>query len=307
MKNVNKILLITLTNIGDAVLSLPVVLVLKEKYPSAKLDVLLGQPPAELFKKISYFRQVIVYNKKVSWLRKLNLILRLRREKYDLIIDLRHSLFPLFIGAKRHTPLLFRVPKKIKHIRDFYLWKLKISGVNFSTFSLHNLFAISPNEEKMVNNFLKTKGIYEQDKLIIFAPGAKDKIKRWRTENFAWLSDKLTEQGRIILVGSSEEKNVIDEIISFARKIPLRLDGKIDLKNLIVLLKRCSLFVGNDSAPMHISSLLENPTIGIFGPTDVEKFKPLGKKSRVIKKGASINLVKPQEVLEVAKELIKNG
>ncbi len=305
-RNINKILLITLTNIGDAVLTLPVALVLREKFPSARLDALLGPRPQQLFKKISYFHQTIAYDKRIILREKIKLVLKLRKEKYDFIVDLRHSLFPLFIGAKYHTPLLFRIPEQIRHIRDFHLYKLKLSGVEFTNFSSDNPFGISPDEKERIDELLADKGVCPEDKLIVLAPGAKDKIKRWKAENFAWLSDKLTEQRKVILVGSKEDKKIIDRIVSLLEKEVLRLDGQLGLKDLVVLLKRCALFIGNDSAPMHMSSLLEIPTIGIFGPTDVKKAGPLGKRSKAIKKGSSIDSVKLEEVLEAAKELLKD-
>jgi len=348
MKDINKILLITLTNIGDAVLTLPVALVLKERFPSAQLDVLLGPRAQGLFRKIPYFHQTIVYDKRITLSEKIKLVLKLRKEKYDLIVDLRHSLFPLFIGARYHTPLLFRVPEQIRHKRDFHLYKLKLSGVDFTpsespgspwagkeylprtnvlvrgllrkgrvkaspfltgvtNFSFDNPLGISADEERRIDELLADKGIYPEDKLIVLAPGARDKKKRWDPEKFACLVDKLTEQGKVILVGGAEEKGVINEVISLTAEKPLRLDGEIDLKELAVLLKRCTLFIGNDSAPMQIASLLRTPTIGIFGPTDVQRFKPLGKKSRVIKNGSSMNSVKPEEVLEAARELLKDS
>lgn len=306
MKNINKILLITLTNIGDAVLTLPVALVLREKFPSARLDVLLGPRPQQLFKKISYFHQAIVYDKRVILREKIKLVLKLKKEKYDLIVDLRHSLFPLFIGARYRTPLLFRIPEQIRHIRDFHLRKLKLSGVEFTNFSSDNPFGVSSDEKEKIDELLADKGIYPEDKLIVLAPGANDKVKRWKAENFAWLSDKLTEQKKVILVGSKEDSKSIDKIVSLSVNMPLRLDGQLGLKDLAVLLKRCALFIGNDSAPMHISSLLGIPVVGIFGPTDVERSKPLSKKSRAIKNGSSIDSVKPEEVLEAAKELLKD-
>jgi len=306
LKDIRKILLITLTNIGDAVLTLPVALVLKEKFPSAYLDVLLGPKPYELFRNIPYFSKVIPYDKRMPCFRKIRLILKLRRERYDLVVDLRHSLFPLFLKPRYSTPLLFKVSKEIKHKQDFHLYKLKLAGVDFVGFSSDNPFGINFNEGRKIDDLLISKGIYSEDKLIVLAPSARDRGKRWGAQNFARLSDALSREGKVVLVGSKEDKEVIEEVLFFSKSKPLRLDGELDLRDLVVLLKRADLFIGNDSAPMQIASLLGIPTIGIFGPTEVEKYKPLGDRSRAIRKGRSVDLVLPEEVLKLAKELIRD-
>jgi hypothetical protein len=100
MKEPGKILVVTLSNIGDAVLTLPVIGALRERYKDALIDVVVGPRAAEIFDSDPRINKAYVYDKSASLLAKVSLILDIRKAGYDLAIDLRNSILGLLSGAK---------------------------------------------------------------------------------------------------------------------------------------------------------------------------------------------------------------
>ena len=120
---IKKILFISLSNIGDIVLTTPVLKVLSENFPDAKVDVMVGPNGTELFKKHPAVFKVITYDKHISMREKRRLVKKLRNVKYDLIADMRNSLFPFLLGAKYRTSPIRAVSKGANHKKTEHLRK----------------------------------------------------------------------------------------------------------------------------------------------------------------------------------------
>ena len=106
LKNIHKILFITLSNIGDAILTLPVLSALRDNFPEAGIDVVVGPRPQEVFKKDPRISSVFIYDKHAGLKDKIAFIKKLRAEKYDLAIDMKASFLPFLIGARYGTPII---------------------------------------------------------------------------------------------------------------------------------------------------------------------------------------------------------
>ena len=102
---VRKILVISLSNIGDIILTTPVISILREHFPSSCIKVLVGPKGLSLFENCKTVDEVIIFDKHVSWLKQVNFVLKLRKEKFDLVVDLRNTVIPLLIGARFRTSL----------------------------------------------------------------------------------------------------------------------------------------------------------------------------------------------------------
>ena len=112
---IKRILFISLSNVGDIILTTPVLKVLSENFPEARLDVMVGPRGGELFKNHPAIFKVIIYDKHVPVGNKQRLIRKLRKVKYDLIVDMRNSLFPILLGARYRTSPIHNAPTSIKH------------------------------------------------------------------------------------------------------------------------------------------------------------------------------------------------
>ena len=281
---VKRILFITLSNIGDIVLTTPVLKVLSKNFPEARLDVMVGPNGIELFKKDPAVSEVISYNKHASVHEKRRLVTKLRREKYDLIVDMRNSLFPFLLGAKYRTSLIRIPPKSVKHKKEEHLWKLSSIGMTLDAEDT-SLYIHIPKEdheyiEKIISALDKKKPV------IAVSPGAKSDIKRWPKEKYTKLMEKLIKElgAQIIMVGDKRDSVLVKDILASSGDDIKDLTGATNLTQLASLLGKADLLITNDSAPLHIAGAVNTKVLAIFGPTDPKAYGPMGGEDRVLKK-----------------------
>ncbi len=281
---IKKILLITLSNIGDVVLTLPVLGVLKREFPKAEITVMVGHNAGELFQEDPSVSKVIVYDKHMPLFKKLRLGLELRRLRFDMTVDLRNSLFGLLIGARYNTPFAADRRDAGIHRKDKHLNKLKNLGIDVSNAPFY--ISSGAPDKAHVRAILNEFGILPGDDLVSVCAGAKSHTKRWTLAGFTGLCERLTKETgvKVLLIGDNND-SAINRQIAAGLKNVYDLSGRTNLRELSYLLSLCRLLVTNDSAPLHIASCLNIPTVAIFGPSDPAKYGPLSDKNIVIKKG----------------------
>jgi len=281
---INKVLFITLSNIGDVILSLPVLDVLREKFPSSLITVMAAQRTKEIFENNPFIHKFILYDKKWRLKKKIDLFFQLKKENFDLVVDLRHSLYGWLVSAKFQTPAFFRIfPKNIKHMKERNLYLIRKIVPEIKTPRI-KIFYTDDNNERYIDDLLKKNGISSQDKIIVMACGARSHLKRWRKEGFIDLINELKKDFKIIIVGDGDDQAINSYIFEKTRGNVYDFTAKTTLRELAILLKRSILLVSNDSAVMHLASYLNIPTVAIFGPTDESKYGPWSEKSLVVKK-----------------------
>ncbi|MBF0493778.1 MAG: glycosyltransferase family 9 protein [Candidatus Omnitrophica bacterium] len=294
-EKIKSILFVTLSNLGDIILSTPVLEALSRKYPSAGIDVICGQAGAEMLKKHHAVREITVSTRK-KVLQRIEQLAELRQKAYDIVVDLKNPLLPAFTGRRRFRYLLnlacsyFRRTKVGKvlngrvvggeHKVNEHLSKLALCGIDASDPEFFCL--VDENDEILAENILQNvKG----RKMIILNPGAKSHLKRWSAAKFAELAKKLKEKinAAIIVVGAAEDRLIVDEILSFAKTDLVDMCGKTSVGELMALMSKADLVVTNDSAPLHMASVVNAPTVAVFGPTDERKYGPVSGRHKVIK------------------------
>ncbi|MDP2939243.1 MAG: glycosyltransferase family 9 protein [Candidatus Omnitrophota bacterium] len=279
---VKKILFITLSNIGDCILTLPVMDALKKNFPNAKFYVLVGPKARELFVNDPKIEKIIIYDKQKPWQDKAKLTLDLRKEKFDIIVDLRNSAFALLLKARLKTTPFLRIPRRILHMKERHLLRLK-AILDFP--ENYNSLSIYPSlmGKDYIENLLKDEGIVSGEKLLFVGPGAANHIKQWDAAGFAKVCDKLIEEFKvkIIFVGDDKDKKIVSLIISLMKNKAVDFSGKTTLRELAFLLQKAQLLISCDSAVMHMASYLNIPVFAIFGPTNSKKYGPWSDKSSI--------------------------
>ena len=119
--DINKILFMTLSNIGDVILTLPVLDSLRANYPKAKITVMCGVRPASIFKDNPFIDRLIIYDKHCGFNEKIGLFNTLRKEDFDLIVDLRNSFLSRILPAQYKTSPFLTLPRQISHMRHRHL------------------------------------------------------------------------------------------------------------------------------------------------------------------------------------------
>lgn len=275
---IKRILVIGLSNIGDAILTSPVIAVLRKKFPSAHLALLVGPRAFAVFKNDGRIDKKIIYDKTIHWKNKLRLVNRLRQDKYDLVVDLRNTGFSVFLGARYRTSIFKKPPKSLVHMIDRHLWKLKSLGIDVGD-RISPSVMFSDEDKQNAEKMLKRWQIKQNQNILAVACGSRNTTKRWEKSGFIQLIQKLVKKYklRIIIIGDSQDSLITDEIIQEITPKPINACGKTTIGELACILSKCRLLVSNDSAPMHLAWAMNTPVVSIFGPTDYRKYAPRGK------------------------------
>jgi ADP-heptose:LPS heptosyltransferase len=110
-----KILVITLSNFGDVILTTPVIMRLVRKFPEARITVVVGPRAQSVLQRSPDIHKIVVYDKKASLWGKIKFILELRKTKYDWVVDLRNTAIPFLVSCKHRTPLFRKFSKRLDH------------------------------------------------------------------------------------------------------------------------------------------------------------------------------------------------
>jgi ADP-heptose:LPS heptosyltransferase len=315
---VKRILVITLSNVGDIILTTPVISALSKKLPGARIDVMVGPRGRGIFDKDPLIFKIIIYDKHLPIGEKRRLQLKLKKLRYDLVVDIRNTVFPLLIGPKYRTATIQKFPRSVMHRKERHLYRLKSLGID-SPEELPYMH-ITGEDEAYLDKLLKDSGI--TDPIIAVNPGAKSHLKRWTASGFAEVSDRLIAEcgASVVLVGMQEDEPIVRGIISGMKKKPHNLVGKTNIRQLAALLKRSRFLLTNDSAPLHLASAVGTKVVALFGPTDPRKYGPLGEFDVVIREQLScapcekaecirnyecMRLISPDAVFDAAKMILE--
>lgn len=280
-----KILVVRTDRIGDVVLTTPVLKALRDNYPQSHIAMMVAPESRELLEENPYSDEVIVYDKSKGhqgFLGFWRFVLELKKKKFDLAIVLHTKKrtniitfladIPKRVGY-RDKKFGFLLTDKIKDTRslglkhevEYCLDILKYMGME-----VKGAFPYVPLKKDALawaENFLQEAGIKKEERLACIHPGASCVSKRWLKERFIVLANRLLENYalKVILVASGADVMIADEIAKNTRYPVINAAGKTSLPQLAALLKRCSIFISNDSGPVHIASSVGTPVISLFG------------------------------------------
>ena len=280
-----RILIIQTAFPGDVILTLPLLQVLKKNYPESKskIDFLCIPVTSVLLKNNPYVNEVIVYDKRKSDSKDfMSLIRSLKSKKYDLIISphrsFRSALISKLASAKKtisfdRSSMSFLYDEKVIYDKVIHeilrnLSLLKPLGIKTDKIIRPELF-IGKEESDAADKFFLESGIKQNDRIICIAPGSVWFTKRFPKEKFVKVCDLLQNTGsKIILTGGESDKDLTGYIFSNSEnKNITNAAGKFSILGSAELIRRSSLLITNDSAPLHIADAVETKVIAIFGAT----------------------------------------
>ena len=278
--DLKKILIVSHTNIGDVVLTCPVIDIIRQDFPRSKIDIMLGPKAESLFLDNPDFR-IKVFHKHASLKDKKLWFLDLYHEHYDCVIDLRKTALAFFLNARYRTPLILANSNR-GHKKEQHLNRLR-QVYAFDSKAREKLAIQTIKDDEIIYNqyigsFLNGK------KLVVIAPGAADAAKRWHTIGFAEVADYLSKTNCVVFVGDDKDVKIIEDIQGQMKSSSISLAGRFNLRQLAYVLKKSAWSLTHDSAVMHLASYFNVPLIALWGPTDIKKYGPWSDKARVIRK-----------------------
>lgn len=294
-KRGSAILIVSATGLGDTLFALPAIQAIKTSFPSSKLYILTTGIGKELLLHNPYLEQpLVVTAQNIFALRKILCSLNLEtvlmfhtsdRYLLPLVASTRASNIIGIEGEQKGLDALLTIRVKNQNIHeiDKRLLLAKAMGAEPSPAPLQ--IPVTEEEEKEALLFLKKQGWDEKRPLIGLQPGAKDKFKFWPEEYFVKTASALKDYNPFfVITGSMGEANLVKTL---ARQIPgsLPLFGQISLRTLLGVMRKFSLYITNDTGPMHLAFSQNIKTIALFAPTDPRLCGPyLAKNAHVIAK-----------------------
>lgn len=286
MRPIRKILFITLSNIGDCILTMPALDALKNRYPDAAITVFCGPRPAGLFEHDQTIRSTVVYDKRASLRDKARLVLSLITQKFDLVVDMRNSLLGLLLPAGMRFWGASRRLGASAHMRDRHYSVIERPGIPGGTAVPRLSLAVTAADRKTADGLLAQSGVTAAQRFVVVSAGARSAIKRWPRERYAELLRRIIREFgvRVVLLGDRDDAAVNGYLAAQCGSAVVDATGRTTFACAAALLERARLLITNDSANLHLASYLNVPVIGIFGPTDDAKYGPWSRQSATVKK-----------------------
>jgi len=270
-----KILFISSNSIGDAILTTSVLSWLEKTYPTASFTIACGTVPSDIFRATPRLERLIPIKKQKHHKHWIDLWKLCIGTYWDIIVDLRNSAMTRLLFAKKKY---YALPRNTGNHKIEDLAK---------AMKLEKL----PNPKIWTNKITENNAdqiIPKNEKIIAFGPAANWPCKQWQIEKFTKVAKKLISDGKyrgakILVTAAPHEQDQVQPLID---AIPdsdvINLIGK-DLLTVATCIKRCDLFIGNDSGLMHMAAAMNIPTIGLFGPSYDNIYAPWGEKTLVIR------------------------
>jgi heptosyltransferase-3 len=286
----DKILLAKFRNIGDVLLSTPLILNLKNIYPDSQIDVVLNEGCEDMISNNPNVENVIIYER--SRIKQLSIFLQIKEEikftrnirsnSYDIVINLtegdRGAQLALFSGAKIKLGFpvrkgLFSKVKIFDKLGDDEKWQHTVE----KDLQFINLLGKNVGN-KEVKIYWPTEIEQEIDKVLAdnkigqfvhIHPVSRWMFKCWEDDRMAKIIDYLQQDKglKVVITGAPVKKELdrINKILSLCKTKPVNLSGKLTLKHLACLSSKAKLFFGVDTAPMHMAAATNTPVVALFG------------------------------------------
>lgn len=301
-----RVLIVKLRYIGDTLSMVPVAANLKRLSPGTIVEVLVNLGTETVVKHHPCIDRTWTYDyalsKKSGYksiIYQLNLIKKLRSRRYDVVIDYTHgdraALICFLTGAPirithRHADRLSQwlmnrfvnSDPAANHIVDHQLASLKVLGLDGFERKLE--LHVPDSVRRSVDHRIESAGLSSERAWVVLHPGARGGLRRWRSERFGEVARRLqtASSSSVLLLGGPGEEPLLEDVKAHMERPPDLCSADMSLLETGELLRRSTLFIGNDSAPAHLAAAAGCPTLTLFGPTFPHMWRPLSPLGEVV-------------------------
>ena len=306
------ILLIQLGDIGDVVLTFPAVQALRNHFPNARLVLCVREKARDLAADLPWINDLIVVDKQnrtvsdeifyqIDWFN------RLRRFGFDLAIDLRTGTRGAAIAGlsgagyrigrfaddgRLWRNRLFHILVNPENERHEYAVQHNLNilaPLNLSANASRLLFPVPEYRKQRARHLFQDHHISPNRPVMAFHPFSLWSYKEWNPDACVRLIDYVQTRTRVqvVITGAPDERQRAMTLVQRCQTSPVNLAGLTGIGDLAGVLNLCQLFVGVDTAALHLSAAVGTPTIAIFGPSSPVSWAPRGRNHRVVQKSLS--------------------
>jgi len=309
-RNVQRILLIKPSSLGDVICALPVLHGLRRQFPDAHLAWLVSRSLAPLIRHHPDLDDTIEFDRRAmrglpfrhtARRALIDLIRRLRSQRFDCVIDLqglwRSGFFTRATGARarigfadaREMAWIFynrRIQPPAGDIHAVDKNFLVASELGFADQNRVFDLAITDAERDRAADLLAEAGLDPDGAFAAILPGARWDTKQWLTDRFAEVIDGLQRQDHTpcLLLGGPDEVRRCEEVATLCHVSVVSMAGKTGLRELSAILERSAVVLCHDSGPMHLARALNRPIVCITGPTNPRRTGPYQSPESVLRK-----------------------
>jgi len=281
-----KFLIIQTAFLGDVILTLPLVQLLKKELPNSQIDFVAIPETSQILKSHPDISRLIVYDKhgtQKSLLAFIRFKNELRKERYDVVLCPHRSLRSCLLTKFSDTAI--RIGFDNSAVKSCFTnlqpWSFGVHEVDRNLSLLKPLSAIgiqlSASSKEMPKIFPAKENIEESERFLVendvhapfavVAPGTTWKTKRYPVDMMAQVVKKVSGKfGAMVIVGGKKDLWMEKSVEGISRNTVSAI-GKFSIMTSAEIIRRSSLVIANDSAPVHIASAFNVPTVAIFGPT----------------------------------------
>ncbi|MCB0722761.1 MAG: glycosyltransferase family 9 protein [Ignavibacteriae bacterium] len=323
--NIKNILVSRTDRIGDVVLTLPLVSECKRNFRNAKIWFLVSEYIRDLIEGYPDVDELVF---KESFNSGGDLRQFLKSAEIDLIIhayprpDISLAAFRAGIENRVGTSSRWysfaynhRVAQhrsECKQSEMDYNLDLLESIIDETDYTKIFKFKYTGDEKLKLFEKLKTEGLDEGDKYVIIHPGSGGSAKDLPLEKFKEIDEgivKLYPDYKIVITGTEQEKDIAKQISGDRNYIDLT--GKINLRELMILIDGCQLFMSNSTGPIHIAGALNKKIIGFYPnsrPINATRWGPPGDNNYIFTPkddSDEMNKIEVNEVIDKVKDMLK--
>ena len=323
------ILVIDFGQLGDVVMSLPALRAIRNRFPNARITVAVGKPGKELLSLSGYADEILEVDRiglrdgptLISIGRVAKFVSQVRKAKYDFVIDL-HSYYETnilgFLSGAAHRLYSRRENRSLDflsnfkprpqkeptgaHLVDRYLELLKPLGIENPPRT--PVLKTSAADDAAVEALLKKEKAQSGELLVGLFPGAGHAGRIWPLERFVEVADHLirNDRVRVIVFAGPEERAIVPQMKTMFPAKTIVFD-RLTLGQLVSAQARLTLFISNDTGPVHVAAAVGTPVIVLFDRPDPHSYTPVGEQHRIIF-SPSVHQISVAEVYRTAHELL---
>ncbi|HCA81178.1 MAG TPA: ADP-heptose--LPS heptosyltransferase [Bacteroidetes bacterium] len=279
----NHVLIVRTDRIGDVVLTLPMIPVLRAHAPSCRIAMLVRPYTSELIAGTTGLDQIILYDEREARKGFRKLLGEIREQRFDLVV-VSHPKFrialllylagiPERIGSGyRWYSFLFN--RRVfehrktaeKHEAEYNISLLRAIGIDAQGVPNVSLSIPAAARAKAVAE-LESVGILESEKFVVLHPGSGGSARDWSPERFGELAKRLAAEGiKVVVTGDQKERTLVEMVVERSQGTARALIGRFNLKQLAAFLTLPKAFVSNSTGPLHIAAAVGTPVVAMYPP-----------------------------------------
>lgn len=290
LSDLQRILVIRPGALGDILLTLPALHALRCHSPGANLTLMASRPAAELLRICGLVDDIVDVDRgDLASLflpsGSLDSSVRDWLQGYGLVVSYLAKSVPDLSSCLNSST-------QVVHCDVRGIWQSRVHASVYLQQSLQSVgvapclspppLTWQPEEQRWADGWLSAHRL--AGPWLAIHPGSGSRIKNWPADRFAAIVRQARQRYglRVLLVGGPADGSVIGSLVGSLQDEEYVLAQDVPLPRLEALLRRCTLFLGNDSGVTHLAALVGVPVIVLFGPTDPQIWRPLGERVRVL-------------------------